>query len=166
MSESDIKDQTRNSWRAWLRWAVASVVGGVVSGALVWPVPLFFANTIRPPTHPFDFGAIFLALCFMFIGAVVCGPVGGWVHWLVVGRPAISVGRWIGKWSAGCWGVVVSVLVKVFFATNVNVEPIEHFVDIIGVWTAYTLASAVFGLILSAILVDTRAGRGEGAPGP
>lgn len=159
-------EQTRNIQRTWLRWVVASVVGGVVSSSFVFIIPFVLTGIVAPPQPGLDIRFLQMLVCFFVLGLFICGPIGALAHWLLVGRPIIDAGRWITKWSMGCWLGLIGVLVVVFLVTNVNVEPIERFVNIIGGWTAYTLASAAFGLILSAILGDTRPWRGKVAPGP
>jgi hypothetical protein len=154
--QQNIEDQKRNTWRAWLRWVVASMVGGMVSTWSTLGIAIVGINFVGQPQPALDIGGILRGIMVLLFSAFFGGAFGGVTHCLLVKRSRISIWWWMAKWA---FSFLVAMIVTTPF---IGIDNYSKSIQLI----VLMLLGAVLGLVISAILGDTRPRRDGHAPGP
>jgi hypothetical protein len=140
----------------WLRWLLASSIGGMTSLGTSYGTTYYLVNyIIQPPPNSFETAVTSVGL--LLLTMLAGGMLGGLVHWLIVGRP-IPLRLWIVKWAASCVvGLVVGSIVLVMFPALDNMLTLVQ--TRIGPYAEVLVIGATCGIVIAWILGDTRPAR-------
>jgi hypothetical protein len=105
--ESKTVERAQAGWGFWLRWVLASAVGGVMGGAMGVGVIIFMFLMALGGT---EFGSVFVA-SFGTVFGIVVGALIGIAQWLVLRRHISQAGWWVlASTAGGAMGGAVSFL--------------------------------------------------------
>ncbi len=156
--QQDVEDQEGNTWRAWLRWAAVSVVSGVVGMGIGYGVTTYLVTNYVRAQPGLDIAGFFWGIIVFFMSMFTGGACGGLFHWLLM-RWSLQQAWWVAiKWA---FGFLASITLIFFVFPVVNL-----LFDTVGELASYLIIGAVLGLVISAILGDTRPDRVRRAHGP
>jgi len=140
------------------------MVGGVVSLGGGYGVTYYLVNYV-PQSPPNSIRALYTSVGWLFINMFLGGLVGGFLHRLLAARSSRGAGLVSIKWGCSCVFVFVVVTITLIAFPVLN-GILSSGQARIGPYGLSTLLSAMFGLIISAILGDTRPRRGDRPPSP
>lgn len=163
--QQSFEDQTRNTRRAWLRWVVASMTGGVVSSVIAFATSDYFIRKVIQPQPGLDIAGAFGSLGALIVCTFIGGLAGGFVHWQIVGRSrmAIDLASLMTKWAFICVcllaGAFIIFVIFPFFNDVLDRIPVD-----VGAYGVVTLVGAVLGPVVAAVTGYTRPRRGNRTP--
>jgi hypothetical protein len=138
----------------WLRWLLASSIGGVISWGWAFGVTNYLVEqVIQPP--PNSIPGTFTALGLHVLNAAIGGLFGGGFYWILLARSLRRIWSMAFKWSVSSMlSFMLAVLVAIAFPTiNSLIARVQLGIGPVGV---LMLVGATFGLVTAWASGDTR----------